>query len=160
TLFGSPRWTQAQSEGALSALAGATGWLNTAPLSATDLRGKVVLVDFWTYSCINWMRTLPYLRAWAEKYKDHGLVVLGVHPPEFEFEKDVGNVQRFLTDMKIDFPVALDSNYAIWRGFENQYWPALYVVDPKGQIRHVRFGEGEYDQAEQMIRKLLVEAGA
>jgi len=144
----------------LGALNDATDWLNSPPLTAADLRGKVVLVDFWTYSCINWMRTLPYLRAWTEKYKSQGLVVVGVHTPEFEFEKNVDNVRRFLKDMKIDFPVALDSDYAIWRGFDNQYWPALYVIDAQGRIRHQRFGEGDYEQAEKVIQQLLREAGS
>src|SRR3954464_10788903 len=116
-------------EGELPSLGGATGWLNSQPLTAADLRGKVVLIDFWTYTCINWLRSVPYVRRWAEKYKDQGLVVIGVHTPEFRFEKDGDNVRRAVKDMKIDFPVALDTDYAIWRAFDNQYWPAVYIVD-------------------------------
>jgi len=118
-----------------------------------------VLIDFWTYTCINWLRTLPYVRAWAEKYKDHGLVVIGVHSPEFSFEKGIDNVRRAVKDMKVDYPVAVDSEHAIWRAFNNAYWPALYFVDAKGQIRHHQFGEGEYEQSERMIQRLLAETG-
>jgi cytochrome c biogenesis protein CcdA/thiol-disulfide isomerase/thioredoxin len=146
-------------EGELPALGGATGWLNTPPLSAPSLRGKVVLVDFWTYSCINCIRSLPYVRAWADKYKDHGLVVLGVHAPEFAFEKDLGNVTKAVKDLGVDYPVALDNDYAIWKGFNNEYWPAHYFIDTKGRIRHHHFGEGEYAQSEDVIRQLLTEAG-
>ncbi len=124
------------------------------------LRGKVVLVEFWTYTCINWLRTLPYVRAWAEKYKDHGLVVIGVHTPEFAFEKDLDNVRRAVKDMRVDYPVAVDNDYAVWRAFKNQYWPALYFVDAQGRIRHHHFGEGEYEQSERVIQQLLAEAGA
>ena len=146
-------------EGELPALGGATGWLNSPPLTAEGLRGKVVVVQFWTYSCINWLRTMPYVRAWAEKYKGRGLVVIGVHTPEFGFEKNLANVRWAAKDMRVDYPVALDSDYAVWRAFENQYWPALYVVDAKGKIRHHHFGEGDYERAEKIIQQLLAEAG-
>ncbi len=146
-------------EGAIAPLAGATEWINSPPLTAEGLRGKVVLVDFWTYSCINCLRTLPYVRAWADKYKDAGLVVLGVHTPEFAFEKLPANVRKATKDLGIGFPVAVDSNYAIWRAFGNQYWPALYFVDAQGRIRHHQFGEGGYEKSEQVIQQLLAEAG-
>jgi thiol-disulfide isomerase/thioredoxin len=146
-------------EGVLPSLRGATGWLNSQPLTPAELRGKVVLVEFWTYSCINWLRTLPYVRAWAEKYKDQGLVVIGVHSPEFEFEKSVDNVRRAAKDMRIIYPIAIDSDHGIWRAFHNQYWPALYFVDANGRIRHHQFGEGEYEQSERVIEQLLAEAG-
>lgn len=146
-------------EGEMPSLRGATGWLNSPPLTAEGLRGKVVVVDFWTYSCINWLRTLPYVRAWAEKYKDQGLVVIGVHSPEFEFEKDVSNVLWAAKDMKVDYPIAIDSDHALWRAFNNQYWPALYFVDAQGRIRHHKFGEGDYEQSEKVIQQLLAEAG-
>jgi hypothetical protein len=120
----------------------------------------VVVVQFWTYTCINWLRTLPYTRAWADKYKKHGLVVLGVHTPEFPFEANIDNVRRATKDMSIDYAVAADSGYALWRAFRNQYWPALYIVDVQGRIRHHHFGEGEYEQSEMVIRQLLMEAGA
>jgi thiol-disulfide isomerase/thioredoxin len=128
-------------------------------LNAADLRGKVVLVDFWTYTCINWLRSFPHVRAWAGKYKDQGLVVIGVHTPEFRFEKDVDNVRRAVSDRKIDFPVAIDSDYGVWRAFDNQYWPALYVIDAQGRIRHHQFGEGGYEKTEKVIQQLLIEAG-
>jgi thiol-disulfide isomerase/thioredoxin len=147
-------------EGEMPSLGGATGWLNSPPLTPESLRGKVVLVDFWTYTCINWLRTLPYIRAWSEKYKDQGLVVLGVHTPEFPFEKDVENVRRAVTDMRIEYPVAIDSDYAIWRAFKNHYWPALYVVDATGQVRQHHFGEGAYERSELILQQLLAEAGA
>jgi thiol-disulfide isomerase/thioredoxin len=147
-------------EGNLPALAGATEWLNSPPLTAAGLRGKVVVVQFWTYSCINWLRSLPYVRAWADKYKKHGLVVIGVHTPEFTFEKNVDNIRRATKDMRIDYPVAVDSTHALWDAFRNQYWPALYFVDAQGRIRHHHFGEGEYEQSEMIIRQLLAEAGA
>lgn len=147
-------------EGELPPFDGATGWLNSQPVTAASLRGKVVVVEFWTYTCINWLRTLPYVRAWAEKYKDRGLVVIGVHAPEFEFEKNVDNVRWAAKDMKVDYPIAIDSDYAIWRAFRNQYWPALYFVDAQGRIRHHQFGEGEYEQSEVIIQQLLAEAGA
>lgn len=146
-------------EGELPSLEGATQWFNTAPLTAQSLRGKVVLVDFWTYSCINCIRALPYVHAWADKYKDHGLVVIGVHAPEFAFEKDPQNVSKAIKDLGVDYPVALDNNYAIWKGFNNEYWPAHYFIDPQGHIRHHHFGEGEYEQSEDVIRQLLTEAG-
>jgi thiol-disulfide isomerase/thioredoxin len=147
-------------EGDLPSFSGATGWLNSEPLTAAGLRGKVVLVDFWTYTCINWLRTLPYVRAWGEKYKDQGLVVIGVHSPEFGFEKDADNVRRAAKDMRVDFPIAVDSDHALWRAFGNQYWPALYFVDAQGRIRHHYFGEGEYERSEMIIRQLLAEAGS
>jgi len=146
-------------EGAMPPLAGAVDWLNSAPLTAADLKGKVVLVDFWTYSCINCLRTLPYVRAWAEKYKDQGLVVVGVHTPEFAFEKSIANVKSAVSDLKIAYPVAVDNDYAIWRAFNNKYWPAHYFIDAKGQIRHHHFGEGDYEGSERVIQKLLAEAG-
>ncbi|QRP62779.1 cytochrome c biogenesis protein DipZ [Rhodanobacter sp. FDAARGOS 1247] len=146
-------------EGTMPSLAGATQWLNSAPLSTESLRGKVVLVDFWTYSCINCIRSLPYVRGWADKYKDHGLVVIGVHAPEFAFEKDPANVAKAVKGLGVDYPVALDNDYAIWKGFNNEYWPAHYFIDTQGQIRHHHFGEGEYRQSEDVIRQLLTEAG-
>jgi thiol-disulfide isomerase/thioredoxin len=146
-------------EGELPSLGGATGWLNSPPLTAAGLRGKVVLIDVWTYTCINWLRTLPYVRAWAEKYKDQGLVVIGVHSPEFAFEKNVENVRRAAKDMRVDYPIAIDTDFAIWRALKNQYWPALYIVDAQGRVRHHQFGEGEYEQSEKIIQQLLAEAG-
>ncbi len=131
-------------EGELPSLSGAIEWLNTQPLTPDGLRGRVVLVEFLTYTCINWLRTMPYVRAWSEKYRDNALVVIGVHTPEFPFEKDVENVRRAMNDMQIAFPIAIDSNFAIWRAFENYYWPALYFVDAKGHIRHHRYGEDDY----------------
>ncbi|WP_322013665.1 cytochrome c biogenesis protein DipZ [Paraburkholderia sp. J12] len=147
-------------EGTLPSLDGAVQWLNSPPLTPAALRGKVVLVDFWTYSCINCLRALPYVKAWADKYRAAGLVVIGVHAPEFAFEKDIGNVRRAVSDLKIDYPVAIDNQYAIWRAFDNQYWPAHYFVDAQGRIRHHHFGEGNYQESEQVIRQLLTEAGA
>jgi len=147
-------------EGGLPSLDGATGWLNSQPLTPAGLRGKVVLIDVWTHTCINWLRTLPYVRAWAEKYRDQGLVVIGVHSPEFEFEKNLDNVRRAAKDMRVDYPIAIDNDFALWRALNNQYWPALYIVDAKGQIRHHQFGEGGYDQSERIIQQLLLEAGA
>lgn len=144
----------------MPSLEGATGWINSAPLDADALRGKVVLVDFWTYSCINWIRTAPYLRHWAEKYKDAGLVIIGVHSPEFAFEQDPERVRRFTAAMGLSFPVAIDSRHAIWRAFRNHYWPALYFVDEQGRIRHQQFGETDYDKAEAVLQRLLKEAGA
>jgi thiol-disulfide isomerase/thioredoxin len=144
----------------LASLSRADEWLNSPALTPEALRGKVVLINFWTYTCINWRRQLPYVRAWQEKYKDQGLVVIGVHAPEFEFEKDPANVRWAVGDMKIDYPVALDSNHAIWRAFENQAWPALYFIDAQGRIRHQVFGEGSYEQSELLIQTLLREAGA
>jgi len=146
-------------EGTLPSLDGAVEWLNSPPLTAEGLRGKVVLVDFWTYSCINCLRTIPYVRAWAEKYKDDGLVVIGVHTPEFAFEKNPANVRKALGDLKINYPVAIDNDYTIWRAFNNMYWPAHYFIDAQGRIRHHHFGEGEYAKSEEVIRQLLREAG-
>jgi thiol-disulfide isomerase/thioredoxin len=146
-------------EGTLPSLGSATEWLNSQPLTAAGLRGKVVLIDFWTYTCINWLRSLPYVRAWAEKYKDRGLVVIGVHAPEFAFEKNIDNVRRAAKAMRVDYPIAIDNDYAIWRAFKNEYWPALYFVDAQGRIRHHHFGEGEYEQSEMIIQRLLAEAG-
>jgi thiol-disulfide isomerase/thioredoxin len=154
-----PPRAQLPIEGELPSLGGATGWLNSPPLTAAELRGKVVLIDIWTYTCINWLRTLPYVRAWAEKYKDQGLVVIGVHSPEFAFEKNVDNVRRAAKDMKVDYPIAIDSDFAIWRALKNEYWPALYIVDAQGRIRHHQFGEGGYDRSERVIQQLLAEAG-
>lgn len=144
----------------LSSLGTASGWINTPPLTAAGLRGKVVLIDFWTFTCINWLRTLPYVRAWAEKYQEQGLVVIGVHTPEFGFEKNVDNVRRAVKDLKVEFPVAMDNAYSIWRGFDNHYWPALYFVDAQGKVREHQFGEGNYADAERVIQRLLIEAGA
>jgi thiol-disulfide isomerase/thioredoxin len=143
----------------LSSLQRASAWLNSQPLHAADLRGKVVLIDFWTYTCINWRRTLPYLRAWSQKYKDQGLVVIGVHTPEFSFEKDIDNVRRVASEQQVDYPIAIDSDHAIWNAFENQYWPALYFIDAQGNVRHHQFGEGEYEHSEAIIQQLLAEAG-
>jgi thiol-disulfide isomerase/thioredoxin len=147
-------------EGELPSFGGASGWLNSPPLTTVGLRGKVVLVNFWTYTCINWLRQLPYLRAWAAKYSGHGLVVVGVHTPEFGFETNVDNVSRAVAEMSIEYPVALDSDYAIWTAFGNHYWPALYFTDIDGLIRHHHFGEGEYQQSEMIIQQLLAEAGS
>jgi len=149
----------AKARSELSAFDGATPWLNSEPLTSTGLHGKVVLVDFWTYSCINWRRQLPYVRAWAKKYAERGLVVIGVHSPEFSFEKDVANVRWATKDMRIDYPIVIDNDHAIWRAFNNEYWPALYCVDAKGRIRHSVFGEGQYEQSEAVIQRLLSEAG-
>ncbi len=146
-------------EGTLPSLAGATEWLNSPPLTTESLRGKVVLVDFWTYSCINCIRTLPYVRGWADKYRDHGLVIIGVHAPEFAFEKNPDNVARAVKDLGVDYPVALDNDYAIWKGFDNQYWPAHYFIDAQGRIRSHHFGEGNYRESEDVIRQLLTAAG-
>src|SRR3984885_1542182 len=146
-------------EGEMPSLGGATEWLNSPPLTAAGLRGKVVLVDFWTFSCINSLRTLPYLRAWADKYKDHGLVVIGIQAPEFTFEKNVDNVRWAAKDMRLGYSIAVDNNHAIWRSFNNQAWPALYFVDANGHIRHHQFGEGQYERAEMIIQQLLAEAG-
>jgi thiol-disulfide isomerase/thioredoxin len=146
-------------EGELPSLEGATGWLNSPPLSGANLRGKVVLIDFWTYTCINWLRTLGYVRAWAEKYEDQGLVVVGVHTPEFPFERDVDNVRQAATDMRVEYPIALDPNYAVWRAFSNRYWPAVYIADAEGRIRHHQFGEGGYAECERTIQRLLRDAG-
>src|SRR6266478_1095111 len=146
-------------EGELPSLGGATEWLNSPALTAASLRGKVVLIDVWTYTCINWLRTLPYVRAWADKYKDQGLVVIGVHAPEFAFEKNLNNVRWAAKEMRVDYPVAVDNEHVIWRAFKNQYWPALYFVDAQGRVRHQHFGEGAYEQSEMIIQRLLSEAG-
>jgi cytochrome c biogenesis protein CcdA/thiol-disulfide isomerase/thioredoxin len=146
-------------EGQLPPLDGATEWLNSTPLTTAALRGHVVVVDFWTYSCINCLRSIPYVRAWWEKYKDQGLVVIGVHAPEFAFEKDLRNVRKAVADLGITYPVAVDNDYAIWRAFDNEYWPAHYFIDATGRIRHHHFGEGEYDESERVIQRLLAEAG-
>ncbi len=147
-------------EGQFPSLDGAVEWLNSPPLTTEQLRGKVVLVDFWTYSCINCIRTVPYVRAWAEKYKDQGLVVIGVHAPEFAFEKKIDNVKKAISDFQIGYPVAVDNNFKIWRAFQNSYWPAHYFIDANGQIRYHHFGEGDYDKSEKIIQDLLAEAGS
>ena len=146
-------------EGAMPSLGGAVEWINSPPLTAEGLRGKVVLVDFWTYSCINCLRSLPYVRAWADKYKHQGLVVIGVHAPEFAFEKQLPNVRQAVKDLHVAYPVAVDNDWTIWRAFNNNYWPAHWFIDAQGRIRHHHFGEGEYDQSEQVIQQLLREAG-
>ena len=145
-------------EGALPSLSGATEWLNSGPLTPEGLRGKVVLVDFWTYTCVNWLRTLPYVRAWDEKYRDQGLVVIGVHTPEFPFEKDMDNVRWAVKDMDVRYPIAVDSDFGVWRAFNNNYWPAAYVADVNGRIRFHHFGEGAYDEIEKVIQRLLGES--
>lgn len=147
-------------EGNLPSLGGAVQWLNSPPLTVQALKGKVVLVDFWTYSCINCLRTLPYVKAWAEKYRDQGLVVIGVHTPEFAFERDVGNVTKAMKDLGITYPVAIDNDYKVWRAFNNQYWPAHYFADAQGRIRYHHFGEGKYAESERVIQQLLRETGA
>ncbi len=146
-------------EAIMPSLDGAIEWLNSPPLTMAALKGKVVLVDFWTYSCINCLRAIPYVRAWAEKYRDQRLVVIGVHAPEFAFEKTIGNVRRATSDLSIGYPVAIDNDYAIWRAFNNQYWPAHYFIDAEGRVRHHHFGEGDYEQSERVIQQLLAEAG-
>jgi len=146
-------------EGRMPAFEGATGWLNSAPLEPESLRGKVVAVDFCTYTCINWLRTLPYVRAWADRYRDHGFVTIGVHTPEFTFEHDVELVRRALAAMRVEYPIALDNDYGVWNAFANHYWPALYLVDAEGRIRHHAFGEGDYDGSEMVIQMLLAESG-
>ena len=147
-------------EGAFPSLDGAVSWVNSPPLTVDRLRGKVVLIDFWTYSCINCLRAIPYVQAWAGKYKDSGLVVIGVHTPEFAFEKDVANVRKAVLDLKLTYPVAVDSNYAIWKAFQNQYWPAHYFIDARGTVRFHHFGEGQYEESESVIRALLKEKNA
>lgn len=154
-----PAFARLPMGGDMPSLAGATAWLNSPPLKPEGLRGKVVLVNFCTYSCINWLRTLPYVRAWAEKYRDRGLVVIAAHTPEFGFEHDLGNVRRALKAMRVDYPVAIDNDYAIWRAFNNNVWPALYFIDAQGHIRHHQFGEGDYEQSEKVVQQLLTEAG-
>ncbi len=147
-------------EGRLPSFAGATGWLNTEPLTPEELRGRVVLVDFWTYTCVNWLRTLPYVRAWAAKYADAGLTVVSVHTPEFGFEHDIDNVIAQSEALRATFPIALDNDYGVWQAFDNHYWPAVYIADAQGQIRFHHFGEGEYEMTEMVIQRLLLEAGA
>lgn len=144
----------------LSSLRHATTWLNSAPLTAGGLRGKVVLIDFCTYTCINWLRQLPYVRAWADKYRNHGLVVIGVHTPEFGFESNLENVRRAIPQLRVDFPIAVDNDYSIWDAFDNRYWPALYFIDAHGQATHHHFGEGAYEESERTIQRMLKEAGA
>src|SRR5262245_53572276 len=146
-------------EGTLPSFVGGGEWLNSPPLSPGGLRGKVVLIDIWNYSCINWIRQVPYVRAWAEKYKDSGLVVIGVHSPEFGFETSIDNVRRAAKAMHVTYPIVMDSDHAIWRAFDNEAWPALYFVDAQGRIRHHYYGEGAYDQAEAILQQLLAEAG-
>lgn len=160
TVFGSTTSLLRGRRSPLALLSNATKWFNSPPLTADALRGKVVLVNFWTYTCINWLRQLPYVRAWTKKYAGHGLVVIGVHTPEFGFEGDLENVRRAATDLRVDLPIAVDNDYAIWKGFGNRYWPALYFIDGEGAIRHRQFGEGAYDESESMIRKLLTQSGA
>ena len=147
-------------QGSLPSLDGATAWLNSPPLTPNELRGRVVVVQFWTFTCINWLRTLPYLRAWAARYKDQGLVIIGVHTPEFGIEKDVDAIRRSAKEMGVEYPIAIDSDYGVWRAFDNNYWPALYVFDAQGHLRHRQFGEGGYEHAEQIVQQLLAEAGA
>jgi thiol-disulfide isomerase/thioredoxin len=163
SLFHTRRAGEAESlpsEGRLADFDGATGWLNSSPLSSEELGGKVVLVDFWTYTCINWLRTLGYVRAWAEKYEDQGLVVIGVHTPEFPFERDVENVRWAVQEMRVGYPVAIDSDYGVWEAFSNHYWPAVYIADADGRIRFHHFGEGQYEETERVIQQLLRDAGS
>ena len=143
----------------LSALGNASAWINTPALTPATLAGKVVMVQFWTFTCINWLRTLPYFRAWAHAYKSSGLVAIGVHTPEFSFEHDLDSVRRETKELMVDYPVAVDNAYLVWRGFNNQYWPALYLLDARGRVRHTQFGEGKYAESERMIQKLLRESG-
>jgi hypothetical protein len=139
---------------------GATAWLNSEPLTPAGLRGKVVLVEFCTFSCVNWLRTVPYVRAWADRYRDDGLVVIGAHTPEFQFEHDLDKIRSALEDMDVRYPIAVDNDYGVWRAFNNNYWPALYFADAEGRIRHHRFGEEDYEQSERVIQQLLSDAGA
>jgi len=155
-----PGSVQLVTEGDMPTLDGAITWLNSPPLSTADLRGKVVVIDFWTYTCVNWRRTLPFVRAWADKYRNQGLVVIGVHTPEFEFERDIDNVRQAAKEMDIHYPVAVDTQQRIWNAFGNEYWPALYFIDAQGRIRHHQFGEGNYDISEKVIQQLLSEAGS
>ena len=142
----------------LPSLDGANAWLNSEPLTPAGLRGKVVLVEFCTFSCVNWLRTLPYVRAWDERYREHGLVVIGAHTPEFEFEHDLGKIRSALEEMGVVYPIAIDNDYAVWRAFNNAYWPALYFADTQGRIRHHRFGEEDYERSERVIQRLLADA--
>lgn len=163
SLFGArrhPRTAALPVEGHIPGFDAAAGWLNSSPLTPAELRGRVVLVDFWTYTCINWLRTLAFVRAWSEKYRDRGLVVIGVHTPEFPFERDVENVREAAQAMRVEYPIVVDSNYGVWSAFANRYWPAVYLADPEGRIRYHHFGEGEYDEGEWMIQHLLREAGS
>jgi thiol-disulfide isomerase/thioredoxin len=146
-------------EGALPSLSAATEWINSPPLTPEGLRGKVVLVDFCTYTCVNWLRTLPYVRAWADKYRNDGLVVIGAHTPEFPFENDIENVEWAAKEMDIRYPIAVDSNYGVWRAFNNDYWPAVYIADVNGRIRFHHFGEAAYDETERAIQRLLSNGG-
>jgi thiol-disulfide isomerase/thioredoxin len=162
SLFGSLRKAAAETlsiEGHLPGFDGAIGWLNSPPLTPEELRGSVVLVDFWTYTCINWLRTESYIRAWSEKYADDGLVVIGVHTPEFPFEAEADNVVEAARQMRVEYPIALDPNYAVWEAFANRYWPAAYFADTEGLIRHHQFGEGGYEECERMLQDLLRESG-
>ena len=159
TLLGAVPAGRVLRDGELNSLTKATAWINSPPLTAAGLRGKVVLVDFWTYTCINWRRTLPYVRAWAAKYQHAGLVVIGVHSPEFAFEKDLVNVRWEAQEQRVGYPIAVDNEMEIWRGFNNNYWPALYLIDAHGKVRYHKFGEGDYAEAERMIQQLLTEAG-
>lgn len=159
-LFPGVAWAQATRQDRLDSLGLAGGWLNSQPLKAEALRGKVVLVNFWTYTCINWRRQLPYIRAWQNRYKGDGLVVIGVHSPEFAFERDIGNIRQAARDMEIDYPIAVDNDHAVWRAFSNSAWPAIYLIDAQGTLRHRFLGEGAYDQSEAIIRDLLREAKA
>jgi thiol-disulfide isomerase/thioredoxin len=147
-------------EGPLASFGGATGWLNSPPLTPEGLRGRVVLVDVWTYTCINWLRTLPYVRAWDAKYRDAGLTIVGVHTPEFGFERDVDNITVMAREFGVEYPIAIDSDYGVWRALDNHYWPAAYLADAEGRIRYHHFGEGEYAATEMAIQALLMEAGA
>ncbi len=147
-------------EGHLPSFDGATGWLNSEPLTPAGLRGRVVVVDFWTYTCINWLRTLPYRRAWEAKYRDHGLTLIGVHTPEFGFERTVDNIIASAGDFRVDYPIAIDSDYGVWQAFANHFWPALYIADVDGRIRYHHFGEGEYAMSEMVIQQLLADGGA
>jgi hypothetical protein len=146
-------------EGLLPGFDGAAAWVNSQPLTAEELQGRVVLVSFGTYTCINWIRSLPYVRAWADKYTGQQLTVIGVQTPEFDFEKDLEGVRVALKDMDVRYPVAVDNDYTVWRAFDNHYWPALYFVDAQGQIRHHHFGEGDYKESERVLQMLLAEAG-
>jgi thiol-disulfide isomerase/thioredoxin len=159
--FGGPSPMEANQRvpGELAAIGRANGWINSPRLAPSSLAGKVVLVNFWTYTCINWIRTLPYIRAWADKYKQR-LILIGVHTPEFPFEHSVDNVRRAVRQTRIEHPVVIDNDYAIWRAFGNRYWPALYFIDARGRVREHHFGEGEYGQSERVIQRLLAEGGA
>jgi thiol-disulfide isomerase/thioredoxin len=154
-----PRADPSSGEGVLPSLGSATEWLNSQPLTASALRGRIVLIQFWTYTCINWLRTLPYVRAWHQRYTDQGLTVVGVHTPEFEFERDVDNVRRAARDLRVEYPIAIDSDYEIWTALENHYWPALYFIGAKGHLRGHHFGEGDFERSERTLQQLLTETG-